>query len=181
MPDITTNFGFVFSADDQTTHVVERAQAAADAASGDLEDTLFTFAQSAESITGEVSDLFGELEESAVDLSDSGLVRIDDLVKAEEFAERMGSTQTQPGSKLHTFLLARHIEGLNGQRMTPTRAYQWVKRQPSPILSAFREQVNARTCGYDTAPRFRCKKCGSSFKVRLPLDGRLFRRPTRKR
>lgn len=109
------------------------------------------------------------------------LARVDDLVKSEEFSERIGSSRPEPGTKLHTFLLARHIVSINGEKYSPTRAYQWVKQQPSPVLGSLREQVNARTCGYDTAPRFRCRNCGVSFKVRLPLDGSLFRRPTRKR
>ncbi len=107
--------------------------------------------------------------------------RLDDLVKAEEFSERIGSTQTQPGTKLHTFLLARLIVAINGRRMTPTPAYQWVKVAPQWLLDDLRAQINERSCGYDTAPRFRCKGCGVSFKVRLPLEGGLFRRPARKR
>jgi hypothetical protein len=102
-------------------------------------------------------------------------LRLSDLIRAEEFSARTGDAQTAPGSKLHSFILARHIVTIDGKAVSGLEAVTWVRRQPSPVLNALRTDIARRDFGYDVTPRFRCPHCGGSFKVRLPLDGSLFR------
>lgn len=102
-------------------------------------------------------------------------LRLSDLIRAEEFAARTGDAQTTPGSKMHTFILARHLVTVEGKAMTGLESVTWVRRQPTPVLNALRADLARREFGYDVTPRFRCPHCGGSFKVRLPLDGSLFR------
>lgn len=103
-------------------------------------------------------------------------LRLADLIRAEEYAARTGDAQTTPGSKMHTFILARHIVAIDGKQVGGLEGVTWIRRQPSPVLNGLRADIARREFGYDVTPRFRCPHCGGSFKVRLPLDGSLFRR-----
>jgi len=102
-------------------------------------------------------------------------LRMADLRMAEEFAQRTGSGQTKPGSKLNNVLLALHIVTINGNRPGLVGAYSWIKRTPSPTLIHLRREIERRSFGYSMRPRFRCTHCGHSFRAELPLDGSLFR------
>lgn len=103
--------------------------------------------------------------------------RVSDLIDAEEFAQRTGDKQTKPGSKFHNYLLAKQMVSIDGRLLRgELEALTWVKRQKTPVLDGLREDIQRREFGYDMYPRFRCPHCGGSFRVRLPLDGSLFRR-----
>ena len=102
-------------------------------------------------------------------------LRMADLAMAEEFAQRTGSTQQKPGSKLNNVLLALHVVTLNGNKPGLVGAYSWVKRTPSSALTDLRRQIERRSFGYSMRPRFKCSHCSHSFRVELPLDGSLFR------
>lgn len=103
--------------------------------------------------------------------------RVADMIDAEEFAQRTGDKQTKPGSKFHNYLLAKQLVSIDGRPLRgELEALTWVKRQKTPVLDGLREDIKCREFGYDMHPRFRCPHCGGSFKVRLPLDGSLFRR-----
>lgn len=103
--------------------------------------------------------------------------RVSDLIAAEDFAARSG----KEGAAWHNFLLACQLVSLNGRPFTGRlEAFTWVSRQPSPVLRALREDIGLRDFGYDVKPKFRCDHCGGSFRVRLPLDGSLFRRRRRR-
>ena len=102
-------------------------------------------------------------------------LRMADLTMAEEFAQRTGSTNQRPGSKLNNVLLALHVIAINGTKSGLVGAYSWVKRTQSPTLSDLRHQIERRSFGYSMRPRFKCSHCSHSFRVELPLDGSLFR------
>lgn len=101
-------------------------------------------------------------------------LRMADLTMAEEFAQRVDSTSTKPGTKLNNVLLALHTVTINGNKPGVTGAYSWVKRTASPTLTDLRRQIERRSFGYSMRPRFKCP-CGHSFRAELPLDGSLFR------
>lgn len=103
--------------------------------------------------------------------------RVSDLIRAEEFAARAG----KDGAGWHNFLMACQLVSLNGRPFSGRlEAMTWLNRQPSPVLHALRDDISLRDFGYDVQPRFRCDSCGGSFRVRLPLDGSLFRRRRRR-
>jgi len=101
-------------------------------------------------------------------------LRVKDIEIAEKFASRMG-TDIEKGSPLHSFLHALHIVEINGRKVSKLEAVRWFQSAASPTLNGLRDQFAARDFGYDITPRVRCH-CGSSFRVRLPLDGGIFRR-----
>jgi len=98
-----------------------------------------------------------------------------DMVTADDFASRIGSTDTSKGKPLHTFLLALQILAIDGRPVGRLEAMRWASRAATPTLDGFREHTSRRSWGYDTRPSFRCH-CGAQFRVRLPLDGAMFRR-----
>jgi len=103
------------------------------------------------------------------------LPRVADVETAEDFAARLGDANTDEGNPMHSFLLALQIVAINGRRVSRLEAMRWVQGSATQTLSGFRDHTGLRSWGYDTRPRFRCP-CGASFKVRLPLDGAMFRR-----
>jgi hypothetical protein len=112
------------------------------------------------------------------------MLRLSDLVKSEEFiaaqVEQGGGMQApgasvRPEGALHNYLLARLIVSLNGARMTPLQAAVWVRKALTPTLNVLRADIARREYGYDLIPRFKCAKCGQSFRVRLPIDTNFFR------
>jgi hypothetical protein len=103
-------------------------------------------------------------------------LRLEDLIQAEDFAERSQSTQaTTPGSKLHSFIHARTISTIDGKRVGVMEAMKWVKAAPMPLLSQLRLAAERRSFGYELSPSFKCPK-GHSFRQQLPLNGAMFRR-----
>ena len=106
------------------------------------------------------------------------LMRVDDLIKMEDFVARTEeeSKHDRPGNPAHNYLLARNIVTIGGKAADIATAMKWVKAQPSPVLSVLREAIAARDIGYDTQPWVKCGRCGGAFRVRLPLDGGIFRR-----
>jgi len=105
--------------------------------------------------------------------------RVNDLIKAEEFASRMGDANVNAGGKMFTFLMARQIVAINGKALSPLEAIGWVRKQATPILNALREQIRDAEFGYDIQPEFPCKGCGQKVKVKLTLTGDLFRAASR--
>lgn len=104
-------------------------------------------------------------------------LRMRDLAAAEEFISATGATDA-PGAKLNTFLLASMLVSVDGRPILgPLQAVSWVKRAPLPTLNQLRRAVLLRDFGFDMTIRFTCDHCGGSFKVTLPLDGRLFHGP----
>jgi hypothetical protein len=109
-------------------------------------------------------------------------LRMRDLVAAEEYASAVQQeggplgplSFVTPGAKMNTFLTAATLVSVDGRSVGPLEALTWVKRTASKVLDVFRAAIVARGFGYETSPRFRCS-CGESMKVRLPLDGTLFR------
>jgi hypothetical protein len=103
-------------------------------------------------------------------------LRLEDLIQAEDFAERAQNTQaTTPGAKLHSFIHARTIATLDGKRVGVLDAMRWVKQAPLPLLSELRRAAERRSFGYELSPSFRCPN-GHSFRQQLPLNGAMFRR-----
>jgi hypothetical protein len=103
-------------------------------------------------------------------------LRLEDLIQAEEFAERSQNTQaTTPGSKLHSFIHARTIATIDGKRVGVLEAMKWVKQAPMPLLAELRLAAERRSFGYELSPSFRCPN-GHSFRQQLPLNGAMFRR-----
>lgn len=103
-------------------------------------------------------------------------LRLSDLSKAEEFVARTGDTQTKPGSGLHSYLMALQIVAIDGRRVATLEAVRWVKQQPTVVLNAWREEMAAKSFGFNLEPTFRCTACKRTFQARLPLDGSIFRR-----
>lgn len=103
-------------------------------------------------------------------------LRLEDLIQAEDFAERAQSQHAQtPGSKLNSFIHARKIETIDGRRVGVLEAMRWVKQAPMPLLSELRLADERRSFGYELSPSFRCPN-GHSFREILPLNGAMFRR-----
>jgi hypothetical protein len=106
-------------------------------------------------------------------------MRMGDLAKAEEFATRYDEAQRNKANSTHTAQLAMQLVAIDGQRQSPLQALRWIKQQPTPVLNAWREEIALYSFGYDAAPKFRCQNCGGVMKVKLPLDGSIFRRRSR--
>ncbi len=103
-------------------------------------------------------------------------LRLEDLIQAEDFAERSQSTQaTTPGAKLHSFIHARQIATIDGKSVGVLDAMRWVKQTPMPLLAELRLAVERRSFGYELSPSFKCPR-GHSFRQQLPLNGAMFRR-----
>ena len=103
--------------------------------------------------------------------------RVHDVIRAEEYAARAGSK----GTGWHNFLTACQLVSLNGQPFSGRlEAVTWLNAQPSPVLHGLRDDISLRDFGYDVTPRLKCQHCGGRFRVRLPLDGSLFRRHRRR-
>lgn len=94
MPDINTTFGFVFSAEDQSTPAVERAQAAVDSAADGLENSLTSFTESTESIVG----MLGPAVDEVVDHVESGVDRLTNSLSSldEEVVPALGPEGFDP-------------------------------------------------------------------------------------
>lgn len=105
--------------------------------------------------------------------------RVSDLIKADEFASRVGDSQTRVGSPLHSYLMALQVVAIDDQPQAVLQAIRWVKQQPSVVLNAWRDEMAERAFGYDVMMRIKCAHCGGWFTSRLPLDGSLFRRRAR--
>lgn len=103
--------------------------------------------------------------------------RVNDYEKAQEFASRANDVR----SKLHTYLLARQIVAINDKKVSSIEAIQWVRQQPTPILSALRDEIDKLAFGYDMNPRLKCQHCGARMEMRLRLDADLFRKSSRKK
>jgi|GEM_PF-2025964 len=103
------------------------------------------------------------------------LLRLRDMISAEDWARQQESIQTHPGSPLHTYTLAKHIVSVGGKAMKILDAIDWVREAVARDLRALSEAFRRRETGYDLTPRFDCPHCGGYFRTRLPLDGSFFR------
>lgn len=103
------------------------------------------------------------------------LLRLRDMVSAEDWARQQESIQTTPGSPLHTYTLAKHIISVNGEKKRILDAIDWVRDALARDLRALSGEFRKRETGYDLTPRFDCPHCGGYFRTRLPLDGSFFR------
>lgn len=104
--------------------------------------------------------------------------RMKDLEAAEEYARATGDQGLLIGAKLGSYLSARQIVSINGERMVgTTQALQWWKATSSPLLRELREDIAARNFGFNMRPEFRCPRgdCRKKVRVKLPNDGSLFR------
>lgn len=105
-------------------------------------------------------------------------LRLRDLAQAEDYAERAAASGAQaksPGSLLHSFITARSIATVDGQRVGVFQAMQWVKAAPLFLSKEIEESTERRAFGYELSPTFRCP-AGHRFRQQLPLNAAMFRR-----
>jgi hypothetical protein len=103
------------------------------------------------------------------------LLRLSDMIQAEDYARQQESNQMVPKSALHTYTLAKHIVKVGTEEMNILTAKSWVKDAFSKDLRALQAEFSKWETGYELTPEFLCVHCGALFRARLPLDGSFFR------
>ena len=106
-------------------------------------------------------------------------LRVKDQIAAETFLLETGAVIDTQNVKaaLASYLQARAIVAINGQKASPLMALQWWRKAPGPILRKLREKQVQHSFGYEFRPQFRCPRgaCRKEVAVELPKDGSLFR------